>query len=244
MRKVGDLHRYDCLRANKATMAHGLEARVPFLDKDMLDATMFLDPEFKMYRKGAETQFIEKWALRAAFDTEDNPYLPKEVLWRQKEQVRRQLLWAATFSHRLNYRSVIDLPSTSHRPPIDLPRPPKSERLVSPRISRQFSDGVGYSWIDGLKEHAERVISDEDMRTAPLRFSYNTPATKEGAYYRTIFHSHFPNNNYGNGIEETVPGGPSIACSTAKAIEWDEAWSDPTKQDNSGRMVDTHESAV
>jgi len=193
VRKVGDLHRYDCLRANKATMAHGLEARVPFLDKDMLDATMFLDPEFKMYRKGAETQFIEKWALRAAFDTEDNPYLPKEVLWRQKEQ---------------------------------------------------FSDGVGYSWIDGLKEHAERVISDEDMRTAPLRFSYNTPATKEGAYYRTIFHSHFPNNNYGNGIEETVPGGPSIACSTAKAIEWDEAWSDPTKQDNSGRMVDTHESAV
>ena len=48
---------------------------------------------------------------------------------------------------------------------------------------------------------------------------YNTPGTKEAAYFRTIFHSHFPNNNYGNGIEATVPGGPSVACSTAKAIE-------------------------
>jgi len=187
------LHRYDCLRANKATMAHGLEARVPFLDKDMLDATMFTSAEFKMIRKGEPTQFLEKWLLRAAFDTPDSPYLPKEVLWRQKEQ---------------------------------------------------FSDGVGYSWIDGIKEHAARVISDEDMKTAASRFPYNTPLTKEACYYRTIFHSHFPNNNYGNGIEETVPGGPSIACSTAKAIEWDAAWADAALQDNSGRMVDAHESTV
>jgi len=193
VRKVADLHRYDCLRANKATMAHGLEARVPFLDKDMLDVTMYTSPEYKMYRKGDETQYIEKWLLRAAFDTPDAPYLPSEVLWRQKEQ---------------------------------------------------FSDGVGYSWIDGIKAHAEQVVSDEDMLTAPMRFAYNTPSTKEGAYYRTIFHSHFPNNNYGNGIEETVPGGPSIACSTAKAIEWDAAWSDPTRQDQSGRMIDTHDSSV
>jgi asparagine synthase (glutamine-hydrolysing) len=193
VRKVADLHRYDCLRANKATMAHGLEARVPFLDNDMLDVTMRMNPDLKMRKKGAPTQFIEKWALRAAFDVEDDSYLPKEVLWRQKEQ---------------------------------------------------FSDGVGYSWIDGLKEHANKVISDADMATAALRFPYNTPRTKEGAYYRTIFHSHFPNNNYGLGIETTVPGGPSIACSTAKAIEWDAAWSDPSKQDNSGRMVDTHESAA
>ena len=193
VRKVADLHRYDCLRANKATMAHGLEARVPFLDNDMLDVTMRMNPDLKLRKKGAPTQFIEKWALRAAFDVEDDSYLPKEVLWRQKEQ---------------------------------------------------FSDGVGYSWIDGLKEHANKVISDADMATAALRFPYNTPRTKEGAYYRTIFHSHFPNNNYGLGIETTVPGGPSIACSTAKAIEWDAAWSDPSKQDNSGRMVDTHESAA
>jgi len=193
VRKVDDLHKFDCLRANKATMAHGLEARVPFLDRDMLDATMLLNPDLKMYHKGAPTQFVEKWLMRAAFDTPDEPFLPKEVLWRQKEQ---------------------------------------------------FSDGVGYSWIDGLKEHAERVISDNDMATAAVRFPYNTPGTKEGCYFRTIFHSHFPNNNYGNGIERTVPGGPSVACSTAKAIEWDEAWSDPTRQDQSGRFVDTHESAV
>lgn len=193
VRKVADLHRYDCLRANKATMAHGLEARVPFLDFEMLDETMFLDPDVKMIRKGEKTQFVEKWLMRAAFDTPDDPYLPKEVLWRQKEQ---------------------------------------------------FSDGVGYSWIDGLKDHAGKVISDMDMETAPIRFPYNTPNTKEGCYYRTIFHSHFPNNNYGNGIERTVPGGPSIACSTAKAIEWDEAWANAAVQDNSGRMVaGVHEDA-
>jgi asparagine synthase (glutamine-hydrolysing) len=192
VRKVGDLHRFDCLRANKATMAHGLEARVPFLDTHMLDAIMFTMPDYKMIHKGAKTQHIEKWILRAAFDEPDAPYLPHEVLWRQKEQ---------------------------------------------------FSDGVGYSWIDGIKSHASKVISDADMETAPVRFSYNTPATKEGCYYRTIFHSHFPNNNYGNGIEETVPGGPSIACSTAKAIEWDATWADAALQDNSGRMVDSHVAA-
>jgi len=193
VRKIGDLHLYDCLRANKATMAHGLEARVPFLDRDMLDATMELDGEFKLRKAGEETQFIEKWPLRAAFDTPDEPYLPKDVLWRQKEQ---------------------------------------------------FSDGVGYSWIDGLKEHAARMVSDSDMESAAVRFPYNTPTTKEGCYFRTIFHSHFPNNNYGNGIETTVPGGPSVACSTAKAIEWDASWSDPTRQDQSGRFVDTHDASV
>ena len=184
---------FDCLRANKATMAHGLEARVPFLDCDMLDATMLTHPDFKLIRKGEKTQFLEKWLMRAAFDDKEAPYLPESVLYRQKEQ---------------------------------------------------FSDGVGYSWIDGIKEHAERVISDQDMTTAGARFPYNTPRTKEGCYYRTIFHSHFPNNNYGNGIEETVPGGPSIACSTAKAIEWDAAWQDASRQDNSGRMVDVHDDAV
>jgi len=193
VRKVAALNQFDCLRANKATMAHGLEVRVPFLDRGMLDATMTLDPDFKLTRKGEKTQFLEKWALREAFNVPTEPFLPYEVLFRQKEQ---------------------------------------------------FSDGVGYSWIDGLKEHAGKVISDEDMATAPIRFPYNTPGTKEAAYFRTIFHSHFPNNNYGNGIEATVPGGPSVACSTAKAIEWDEAWSDPTKQDQSGRFVDTHDAAV
>eukprot|EP00616_Rhizochromulina_sp_CCMP1243_P016168 CAMPEP_0118984690 /NCGR_PEP_ID=MMETSP1173-20130426/38306_1 /TAXON_ID=1034831 /ORGANISM="Rhizochromulina marina cf, Strain CCMP1243" /LENGTH=658 /DNA_ID=CAMNT_0006935367 /DNA_START=27 /DNA_END=2003 /DNA_ORIENTATION=- len=193
VRKVDALHLYDCLRANKATMAHGLEVRVPFLDKGMLDATMLTDPEFKMTRKGDATQFLEKWLMRAAFDDEETPWLPSDVLWRQKEQ---------------------------------------------------FSDGVGYDWIDGLKAHAEKVISDEDLASAETRFPHNTPTTKEGCYIRQIFQSHFPNNEWGRGVEETVPGGPSVACSTAKAVEWDEAWKDPTNQDQSGRFVDTHDSAV
>ena len=86
VRKVDALPMYDCLRANKATMAHGLEARVPFLDRDVLDVVMSTHPDFKMYRQGEPTQFIEKWIFRAAFDVPDQPYLPKAVLWRQKEQ--------------------------------------------------------------------------------------------------------------------------------------------------------------
>ena len=80
VRKVNALHTYDCLRANKATMAHGLEVRVPFLDKDVLDVVMSIAGEHKMIHKGAETQQLEKWLLRAAFDTPDAPFLPKEVL--------------------------------------------------------------------------------------------------------------------------------------------------------------------
>ena len=77
-----------------------------------------------------------------------------------------------------------------------------------------------------------------------MPFLFFAPCLQEGCYFRTIFHSHFPNNNYGNGIESTVPGGPSVACSTAKAIEWDASWSDPARQDQSGRFVATHDSAV
>ena len=75
MRKVLDLHYYDCLRANKATMAHGLEVRVPFLDKDVLDVMMATKGEYKMIKKGAPTQFVEKWLMRAAFDTPCAPGL-------------------------------------------------------------------------------------------------------------------------------------------------------------------------
>ena len=91
--KVLGLHQFDCLRANKATMAWGVEARVPFLDADFLDYAMTIDPACKMVPPGG----MEKDVLRRAFDTPDNPYLPAHVLWRQKEQ---------------------------------------------------FSDGVGYNWID------------------------------------------------------------------------------------------------
>ena len=91
--KVKKLHMYDCLRANKSMMGWGVEARVPFLDRVFLDYAMTLDPQVKMC-PGKE---IEKFCLRSAFDTPEDPYLPDEILWRQKEQ---------------------------------------------------FSDGVGYSWID------------------------------------------------------------------------------------------------
>ena len=88
------------------------------------------------------------------------------------------------------------------------------------------------------------MITDLEMQTMASRFPHNTPHTKEAAYFRTIFHSHFPNNCYGNGIETTVPGGPSVACSTAKAIEWDASWSDPANQDQSGRAVASHVSPL
>ena len=82
------------------------------------------------------------------------------------------------------------------------------------------------------------------MANAALRFPHNTPTSKEGLYIRQLFHSHFPNNQYGNGVEYTVPGGASVACSTSTAIEWDAAWSDPKRQDQSGRFVETHENPI
>ena len=88
--KLNRLHMYDCLRCNKAMSAWGVEPRVPFLDDDFLEVAMNLKPEEKMIRKGPgiskEDTRIEKWAIRKAFDTPDDPYLPDEILWRQKEQ--------------------------------------------------------------------------------------------------------------------------------------------------------------
>jgi asparagine synthase (glutamine-hydrolysing) len=85
VRRVKNLHLADCLRANKSTSAWGLEARVPFLDKQFLDLSMNIDPQEKMFVPGER---IEKYILRKAFDTEGEPgakpYLPKNILWRQK----------------------------------------------------------------------------------------------------------------------------------------------------------------
>ncbi|KAM0831128.1 hypothetical protein ACQ4PT_065752 [Festuca glaucescens] len=167
-RKIKALHLYDCLRANKSTSAWGLEARVPFLDKNFINVAMDMDPECKMIRR--DLGRIEKWVLRNAFDDEEKPYLPKHILYRQKEQ---------------------------------------------------FSDGVGYSWIDGLKDHANEHVSDSMMMNASFVYPENTPTTKEAYYYRTVFEKFYPKN----AARLTVPGGPSVACSTAKAVEWDAAWS-------------------
>jgi asparagine synthase (glutamine-hydrolysing) len=183
--KLCGLHLFDCLRANKTTSAWGLEARVPFLDEDFLNVAMNIAPAEKMIRK--QQGRIEKHILRAAFDTPENPYLPQEILWRQKEQ---------------------------------------------------FSDGVGYGWIDSLKDYAEKRVTDQMFASAKYRFPHNTPLTKEAYCYRAIFESHFPNPS----CALTVPGGPSIACSTARAIEWDESFKN--RADCSGRSVaGVHDSA-
>ena len=116
VRKVKDLHKFDCLRANKSTMAWGLEARVPFLDREFMDYAMTLEPSCKM--SGTR---MEKFTLRKAFDDPDDPYLPSEVLWRQKEQ---------------------------------------------------FSDGVGYNWIDHLKLEADKLVTDLQMKFAESRFDF------------------------------------------------------------------------
>jgi len=188
--KLSRLYMYDCLRCNKAMSAWGVEPRVPFLDADFLDVAMQLDVEEKMIRTGPGVskadKRIEKWAMRKAFDTPDDPYLPDEILWRQKEQ---------------------------------------------------FSDGVGYGWVDHLKDVAEKEISDQMFAAAKNRFPHNTPTTKEGYRYRMIFEECFP----GDAAEKTVPGGKTIACSTERAMNWDKSFS--SRADPSGRAAGVHDSA-
>jgi asparagine synthase (glutamine-hydrolysing) len=172
IRKLDNLHMFDCLRANKAMSAWGIEARVPFLDKEFLDVAMRINPEDKMCGNGK----IEKGILRKAFEG----YLPEEILWRQKEQ---------------------------------------------------FSDGVGYSWIDTLKAFVESQVTDQQMTTAEFRFPINTPDTKEGYYYRSIFEEFFPLES----AARCVPSGKSVACSTPQALAWDESFN--KMADPSGRAV-------
>ncbi|GGP72920.1 asparagine synthase B [Shewanella ulleungensis] len=179
VRKLDKLHLFDCLRANKAMAAWGLEARVPFLDKEFIDVAMRVNPEAKMSKDGR----IEKHILRQAFEHK----LPKEVVWRQKEQ---------------------------------------------------FSDGVGYSWIDGLKAHAAANVDDVQFANAKFRFPYNTPESKEAYFYRSFFEEFFPLTS----AAETVPGGKTVACSTPEALLWDASLQGIN--DPSGRAVkNVHASA-
>lgn len=176
VRKLGKLHLYDCLRANKSLAAWGVEGRVPFLDKEFLDVAMRLNPRDKMACNGK----IEKHILREAFQD----YLPKEIAWRQKEQ---------------------------------------------------FSDGVGYSWIDSLKAIANEKVSDEQMENVQYRFPINPPMTKEEYVYRSIYSELFPSDS----AARCVPSEASVACSTPVALEWDAAFKN--NADPSGRSVkDVH----
>ena len=102
---------------------------------------------------------------------------------------------------------------------------------VTWRQKEQFSDGVGYSWIDSLKILSQESVTDQQMQNAKYRFPYNTPRTKEEYLYRNIFHEHFPSQS----AAKCVPYEASIACSTAKAIEWDESFKN--NADPSGRAM-------
>ncbi|WFD32922.1 asparagine synthase (glutamine-hydrolyzing) [Malassezia sp. CBS 17886] len=173
MQRVKNLHTADCLRANKSTMAWGLEARVPFLDKAFLDVCMNIDAGEKMFSKGTlqETDAdgrprMEKYILRKAFDVHPDdieaghkvkgsrPYLPDSILWRQKEQ---------------------------------------------------FSDGVGYSWIDGMKGHAEKTVSDDKFSERASRYPVDTPDTKEAYMIRELFESWFPSESAARTAVRWVP---------------------------------------
>ncbi|MEH6679130.1 MAG: asparagine synthase B [Sediminicola sp.] len=99
------------------------------------------------------------------------------------------------------------------------------------RQKEQFSDGVGYSWIDTLKVMVNSEVSDEQLANAKFRFPLQTPTSKEEFYYRTIFEGHFPSD----AAALCVPSVPSVACSTPVALEWDEAFKN--MNDPSGRAV-------
>lgn len=172
VRKLEKLHLYDCLRANKALAAWGIEGRVPFLDKEFIDVAMRINPKDKMITP----ERMEKWVIRKAFEDE----LPQSVAWRQKEQ---------------------------------------------------FSDGVGYGWIDALKEIVDKEISDDQLENAKYRFPIQTPTTKEEYYYRTIFAEHFPSDT----AARCVPQEASVACSTQTALEWDESFKNMNEP--SGRAI-------
>ncbi|MES1223448.1 MAG: asparagine synthase B, partial [Bacteroidota bacterium] len=172
VRKLGKLHLYDCLRANKSLAAWGIEGRVPFLDKDFMDVAMRLNPKDKMAGNGK----MEKWIVRKAFED----YLPESIVWRQKEQ---------------------------------------------------FSDGVGYSWIDTLKATAAAEVTDEQLANAKFRFPIHPPMSKEEYRYRAIFSELFPSDS----AAACVPSVKSVACSTPEALAWDASFQNTN--DPSGRAV-------
>ncbi|CAO3623810.1 unnamed protein product [Cunninghamella blakesleeana] len=176
--RVKNLHTSDCLRANKSTMAWGVEARVPFLDKQLLEVAMNIDPKEKLHDRSNGR--MEKYIIRKAFDTSDDPsakpYLPDSVLWRQKEQ---------------------------------------------------FSDGVGYNWIDTLKQVSLTKVTDEEFAKASQRWTKDVPTTKEAYMYRVMFEQWFPQE----------------ACTTS-VVRWipKAEWGCP--EDPSGRAQGVHDATI
>jgi asparagine synthase (glutamine-hydrolysing) len=105
------------------------------------------------------------------------------------------------------------------------------------RQKEQFSDGVGYSWIDTLKEHVASLVTDQQLANAAFKFPINTPDTKEAYFYRTIFEEHFPLDS----AAKCVPHGKSVACSTVEALAWDASFQN--NADPSGRAAGIHNDA-
>lgn len=103
------------------------------------------------------------------------------------------------------------------------------------RQKEQFSDGVGYAWIDALRDYAENTVS-KSIENFADEFPYNTPRTKEAYLYRDIFRDHFPSDH----AASTVPYEKSIACSTERALKWDASFKG--KADPSGRSAPSHSS--
>ncbi len=103
--------------------------------------------------------------------------------------------------------------------------------VVAWRQKEQFSDGVGYSWIDSLKEVVDKEVTDEQLKNAKYKFPFQTPLMKEEFYYRSIFEEHFPSE----AASRCVPSEPSVACSSPIALEWDESFKN--MNDPSGRAV-------
>lgn len=158
--------------------------RVPFLDKTVLEAAFGFDPKHKLIDinelPDGQHPRLEKYILRKAFDDKENPYLPEEVLWRQKEQ---------------------------------------------------FSDGVGWDWVDGLKLHAEKLVTAQMWQSRMKRFPRQTPTTKEYYLLRSMFEEHFPEES----ALRSVPTGRSIACSTPEATLWHKEWANT--HEISGRAI-------
>lgn len=190
VRKITRLHQWDVLRANKAPFAWGLEPRVPFLDKDFLQVAMNIHPKDKMIdmkeKPDGVHKKMEKYLLRKAFDDKEHPYLPEDVLFRQKEQ---------------------------------------------------FSDGVGYDWVDGLKEYAEKVVTEDMWAWRAKRFPIDPPRTREYYLLRSYFEEQFPSK----AALMTVPRGLSVACSTPEAVNWDPEWKN--LHEISGRAIGVHVAA-
>lgn len=182
VRKTLRLHQYDVMRANKAPMAHGVELRFPFLDRAFMDLVMSIDPRDRMIGPAG----IEKAILREAFDDLDDPWLPHEVLWRQKEQ---------------------------------------------------FSDGVGYSWVDTLRAHAATRVGAEWEAAGAIRFADDVPPNQELFWMRELFEEQFVTGKAsGRSALATVGTGRSIACSTPEAVQWNPAWAQ-LAGDISGRAI-------